>query len=63
MRSNDSGNKFDLNDTISTVSKLTSLTCASSATSTQPIIVQCLNSVITKFLFILLWVLSPYASS
>ena len=39
MLRNDSGNKFDLNDTTSTVSKLTSLTCASSATSTQPIIV------------------------
>jgi hypothetical protein len=35
----------------------------SSATSTQPIIVQFLNSVITEFLFILLWVLAPYAGS
>jgi hypothetical protein len=39
------------------------LTFASSATSTQPIIVQFLNSVITGFLFTLLWVIAPYASS
>ncbi len=34
-------------------SSLARITCASSATSTQPIIVQFLNSVITEFLFIL----------
>ena len=39
------------------------LTCASSATSTQPITGLFLNSVITEFLFISLWVLAPYANS
>jgi|GEM_PF-3213786 len=42
---------------------LPSLTSASSATSTQPIMWHFLNSVITEFLFILLWVLAPYAGS
>ncbi len=39
------------------------LTSASSATSTQPIMGQFSDSVITEFLFILLWVLAPYAGS
>ena len=45
------------------LSVMASLTSASSATSTQPIMGLFLNSVITEFLFNLLWVLAPYAGS
>lgn len=39
------------------------LTSASSVASTQPLTGLFSNSVITEFLFILLWVLAPYAGS